>query len=592
MTKSSTSYSLVFAIIVAYLQLNTVISSEIPQFPRNRYKKWDSLFWLTKNDAKYLLFTKDTWENFMTSSLERMSYERVAQFLGLNNAQYISQWERTNLALQNIAVDSRTWDCWINHYTGNDWVDLRDKHNVSWAFEALGWNESNWKSHNPEDWPETESKTFEELTPEETLAAERICCGLEIWNGYPLSEWKFDANGISTLELYFQKKYFQPPTTASPSYRPTPFPTSSKADVKEADEIVDLSEAPTEYVRFTEEPSTSPTSTPSKSPSDAPTDHPSLRPSVSPSYQPSGTINPSSAPTNSPTISAVPSTAPTTEPSNQPSGSINPSSAPTNSPTVSAVPSTAPTTEPSNQPSGSWFPSSAPTNSPTISAVPSTAPTAEPSNQPSGSWFPSSVPTHSPTISLAPSERPTARPSTRPSDGPTLEPSLQPSSTPTDTPSNVPSIFPTPISSEVPTPLDCPANFTLALVTDKYPKETTWTLAMISSGNLVAEGFGYKNDFETHEETMCIKFNTCYMFEIRDKWDDGICCDNGQGSYAGFIEYPGSLEEPLPIPGLNGGAFETMQKHKFCLDEAGDLVEEAGLGNAIGVRFNGRHGET
>lgn len=145
-------------------------------------------------------------------------------------------------------------------------------------------------------------------------------------------------------------------------------------------------------------------------------------------------------------------------------------------------------------------------------------------------------------------------------------------------------------ASDEPTIFQCPANFTLALFTDKYPKETTWTLAIESSGKLVAEGSGYKNDFELSHDTMCVQYDTCYMFEINDKWDDGICCGNGQGSYAGFIERSGSFEEPLPIPGLNGGAFETSQQHKFCLDEIGDLVEGEGLGNAIGVRFNGRDG--
>jgi len=65
-----------------------------------------------------------------------------------------------------------------------------------------------------------------------------------------------------------------------------------------------------------------------------------------------------------------------------------------------------------------------------------------------------------------------------------------------------------------------------------------------------------------------------------------MCCGNGQGSYAGYIEYKGSVEEPLEIPGLSGGAFETKQEHIFCLDENGNLVE--GFGNALGVRFNGR----
>jgi len=80
------------------------------------------------------------------------------------------------------------------------------------------------------------------------------------------------------------------------------------------------------------------------------------------------------------------------------------------------------------------------------------------------------------------------------------------------------------------------------------------------------------------------------MFTINDKWDDGICCENGQGSYAGFIEYPQTPNDPIAIPGLSGGAFETRVRHQFCLDEKGQLVERDGLGSAIGVRFNGRNG--
>ena len=131
----------------------------------------------------------------------------------------------------------------------------------------------------------------------------------------------------------------------------------------------------------------------------------------------------------------------------------------------------------------------------------------------------------------------------------------------------------------------CNTNFTLVLVTDKYPKETTWTLTLESIDMVIGEGSGYKNDFETHEEDVCIGPNACYMFEIKDKWDDGICCGNGQGSYSGYIEKTGM--ESISIPGLSGGAFESSRKHKFCLDENGDLVEGEGLGSAIGVRFNG-----
>ena len=132
-------------------------------------------------------------------------------------------------------------------------------------------------------------------------------------------------------------------------------------------------------------------------------------------------------------------------------------------------------------------------------------------------------------------------------------------------------------------PQNCATNFTLVLVTDKYPKETSWSLTYEANGMVIGEGSKYKNDFEEHEESVCIRYDACYMFQINDKWDDGICCSNGQGSYSGYLEKEGM--ESLPIPGLNGGAFETTRRHKFCLDENGDLVE--GMGSAIGVRFNG-----
>lgn len=95
---------------------------------------------------------------------------------------------------------------------------------------------------------------------------------------------------------------------------------------------------------------------------------------------------------------------------------------------------------------------------------------------------------------------------------------------------------------------------------------------MYSSGEIVAQSFGYKNDFESHEDTMCIQRDECYLFEIKDKWDDGICCQNGQGSYVGYIEYPNSSEERVPIPELSGGAFESSQEHAFCLDNYGNLM--------------------
>jgi len=177
---------------------------------------------------------------------------------------------------------------------------------------------------------------------------------------------------------------------------------------------------------------------------------------------------------------------------------------------------------------------------------------------------------------------------------PSFEPSAEPTSThslvPSDGPSMYPSIFPSAEPSLQPTNIHCPVNFTLDLLTDKYPGETSWTLTNIFSNAVIGEAFNYQNDFEIHEESVCLWYDNCYMFEIRDQWDDGMCCGNGQGSFAGFLEYTdsrGRTTELVPIPGLNGGAFTDAEQHKFCLDSNGELAEEEGIEKAVG-RIKGR----
>ena len=452
---------------VAALQIDDAVSSNtIPAFPQNRFVPWSNLDWVTRDYADYLSYTEESWNYLLTASLEQMPYTEVEQSLGLKNLQFGTG--KSAAGLQHIAVDEETWDCWINHYVGNTWEDLHDVHDVSWAFEALGWSESNWQSDNQSDWPATELKPYDQLTEEETKAADRICCPAEVWDGIALTEWEYNDDGVSAAQLRLEGKDIPTDTpTKHPFTNPTDSPMTSPVNnpINFVEADLEDTEAPTEYVRKTDSPSRVPTNIPSTPPS--------FVPSYAPSEGPSRSFNPSVAPSDSP------------------SKSVNPSSSPS------------------------------------------------------------------------------AAPSAAPSDGPSIAPTVSPSSEP---------------SSE-PTAFGCRANFTLVLLTDKYPVETTWTLTLMSSNSVIGEGSGYKNDFETHEENVCLRYDSCYMFEIRDKWNDGICCSNGQGNYAGFLQYEGTTTDLLPIPGVSGGAFESSVRHKFCLDENGDLVE--GLGNAIGVRFNG-----
>ena len=479
MMKSIASRSLMLAGTVALLQFDGALaSSDIPEFPKNRYTPWNELNWVVQNDARFLMYTPETWNTFLTSPLERMSYEQVADFLGLTNAEYFSQWETINSALQNIAIDSRTWDCWINHYIGNDWDDLVTKHNVSWAFEELGWTKETWKSSNPADWPETEQKAFSQLTPAEARAAERICCPAAIWDGYPLDEWDFTSQGISTTQLSIESRFLTDSPTRAPITAPTRDPTGSPTTL-----------SPT--VAATIAATSTPTMTPTKHPTTPPVTSPTMPPTLDP------TANPTQDPTSAPTFT------------------------PTASPTTFA-----PTKEPSSSPTKS--------------------PTEEPTKGP----------TQTPTLS--------------PTKFPTVSPTLSP-------------------TREI---IRCIANFTVVVRTDKYPRETSWTLTETTSLKVVAENEKYTRPFEAHQETTCIQYDTCYVFTISDAWDDGMCCENGHGSYAGYIEYP-TTDRLIPIPGLNGGAFESHVSHMFCLNSNGDLEEGPGLGGEIsnaGIQFSRHNG--
>ena len=600
-----------------------------PEFPVRRFIPWGKLDATTRQYAEADLFYNQlTWNNILTASIERQPYSKIMAMLGVggetagdsnsNNADANTQWEVAIEAINYIAIDGATWDCWINHYTGNSWEELRDIHHVAWAYELLGWSEATWGSEDETVWPESELKFYDQLSPDERRGADRICCPAEIWDGIPISRWDFDANGVSTVQQsVLEDNTVRPAASSSssssssnttnnspPSSVPTIKPTISPAWVRKTDAPIIMSSASIGS-------SVGPTLKPSRSPIIVSRPSPSPAKVVSPSARPTLALLLSAASdgtaTDEPTHYVRKTDFPTHFPSNIPSSS--PSSSPSSNPTIhpSDVPSLKPslrTRSPSASPSAS--PSIQPSSNPTD--VPTPAPSSSPSFVPSGSFFPSVAPSEHPTKSSVPSsfptKSPTMKPTLKPTTSPSMDPTVSPSSVPsTSAPTLSPTVSPSHIPSAVPTEFVCRVHFTLVLLTDKFPVETTWSLSYLMTGEVIAKGANYQNEFQEHEEIVCLSYNTCYSFEIRDKWDDGICCDNGPGSYAGFLDYanPQSIEaaqqqsrqdggaggaisdvgELTPIPGLNGGAFEKSEQHNFCLDEDGLVVES--FGEAIDV---------
>ena len=63
---------------------------------------------------------------------------------------------------------------------------------------------------------------------------------------------------------------------------------------------------------------------------------------------------------------------------------------------------------------------------------------------------------------------------------------------------------------------------------DKYPEETNWSITN-SNADTLAKG----KDFG---DTVCVPKNACIKFTIRDRYNDGLCCNNGIGNYAVYAD--------------------------------------------------------
>jgi hypothetical protein len=81
---------------------------------------------------------------------------------------------------------------------------------------------------------------------------------------------------------------------------------------------------------------------------------------------------------------------------------------------------------------------------------------------------------------------------------------------------------------------------------DNYPNETSWQIAD-ATGNIVANG-------NAQSQTICLPNTACYTFTIFDSYDDGICCNYGQGSYAVIVD-----SDTI----ITGGNFTTSESVNF-----------------------------
>lgn len=71
----------------------------------------------------------------------------------------------------------------------------------------------------------------------------------------------------------------------------------------------------------------------------------------------------------------------------------------------------------------------------------------------------------------------------------------------------------------------------LNLETDDYPNETSWTITLQDSDEVIAEGGNYTSDFTLYTEEICLDPDGCYTFTVFDSYGDGFCCAFGDGFF-------------------------------------------------------------
>lgn len=114
----------------------------------------------------------------------------------------------------------------------------------------------------------------------------------------------------------------------------------------------------------------------------------------------------------------------------------------------------------------------------------------------------------------------------------------------------------------------------IRLQLDTYSPETSWSLTN-AQGAVVAQGGPYGKDVANQLvlDTLCLA-EGCYTFRINDAYNDGICCNYGNGSYTLL-----GAEQQLIA---QGGEFPGSETVNFCLP----FEEDNGGGDCESINFN------
>ncbi|KAL9181028.1 hypothetical protein ACHAXT_009833 [Thalassiosira profunda] len=145
----------------------------VSDVPETRFLPWSSL---SASDLHYasnnLRYDEYGWNIPGEAEIESWSYHDL--------------YDEEVVGISGLGISGDMWDCHVNHYGGYWWSDIEFDGYAEYL-EVLGWNADNWDGD--EALPASESKVWDDLTPQEQAAATQLCYTRELWDEVPIPYW-------------------------------------------------------------------------------------------------------------------------------------------------------------------------------------------------------------------------------------------------------------------------------------------------------------------------------------------------------------------------------------------------------------------
>ena len=113
----------------------------------------------------------------------------------------------------------------------------------------------------------------------------------------------------------------------------------------------------------------------------------------------------------------------------------------------------------------------------------------------------------------------------------------------------------------------------LTIVTDRYPRETSWSLKNSAGTTVASKSAGsYTSSNRTYTQNITGLAAGDYTFTINDTYGDGMCCSYGNGSY--------TLKSGTTTV-ASGGNFGSTQSTSFCVNAGSGVAPSFAQDGAV-----------